>query len=410
MTKSDKIKVVYIITPNFGENFSGQTHFIFSLLSGWKDDKISLNLWGTKTIPTNINSGERSYKLRNRSIWKLAKRLNRWDRIKWSLKILYLIIKKRKDFDIVHFHSLGWGALLSPIITKVLRKKSIFTMSLMGSDNPSNIFNQKSGPIQIALLRKFDGAIGLSNALENDAKKFGFSNVICLPNFLSFPKLEESLIDLEINKLRKNSRKKLMIEENSQILLFVGSIIYRKGIDTLIDIFIDLSKSFHNLSLFLIGPDSSKHSSSIEDNFINDLKTRIIKEGLEKRVYWIGIIEDQDKLIEYYQAADIFVFPSRNEGLGNVLIEASACGLPIVSSHLIGITDEVVINNKTGFLISPNDYQGYVESIRKLLNEPDLRMSFGKKGKQHIKEKFNFNDYCKKIKHFYLDVYYNDKT
>lgn len=231
------IRVVHIVNPTFGLVFSGHTHYLFSLLSGWKENDITFDLYGSKVKPLNLNSGDRLYHLPNNSLWTKPSRQNRIDRIFWSFHLAGILIARHREYDVLHFHTLNWGALLSPLLLHKLDKKIVYSMSLYGNDNPSYIRQQPRGKWIVNFLRRFDGFIALSPALVEDALNYGFRNVTCLPNFLA-------LHDLEIDptlEMRESARRKLDIPHKSKVLLFVGSIIHRKGIDILIDAFLKVA-------------------------------------------------------------------------------------------------------------------------------------------------------------------------
>ena len=403
-----RIRVANIVSPNFGSSYSGITHRLFSLLSGWQDDEITLDLFGTKIKPMNMSSGNLDYHLPQGAFWSKPKQLDRKGRIKWSIDLLYLLYKRRMDYDIIHFHTLGWGALLSPILLHLLGKKVVFTMSLMGNDNPGYIRKQPRGKMQVSLLRQFDGAIGISQALVEDAMHHKIRNVEYLPNFLAIPQLEERVSKRQVVESRNKIRKKFEIPMPAKIILFIGSMIYRKGVDILVDSFIELSQKYPELYLVLVGPKSQKESSKIDEIYVNNLQNKLNQKNLKKHVLWIGMVKEQSMLVEFYRAADIFAFPTRNEGLGNVLIEASAAELPIVATLLPGITDEVVADGISGFLVENEKTDQFIAAIDKLLQDEFKQSEMGKAGRKIVLEKFSFESYCKKIKDFYLRIYYEN--
>jgi len=385
--------------------FSGITHRIFSLLSGWKEEGISLDLYGTQIKPLNMNSGDKVYNLPEGSLWSSnLKRQSRWERIRWSLQLLKMLIVRRKDYDIVHFHHLSWGSLLSPLILHRFGKKAVFTMSLFGNDNPSYIQQQPRGRLQVALMHRFDGAIGVSSALVVDAIQHGIKNVICLPNFMAIPQLEESIDATKIRKIRALTRTKLCIPQESQVLLFVGSIIRRKGVDVLLDTFIELSSKYADLFLVLVGPKSREETTGIDETYVCQLKEKIRLAGLEGRVIWVGMVKEQSLLVDYYRSADIFVFPTRNEGSPNVFAEAMAASLPVVASMLPGITDGVVSDGESGYLVEPGNVNQFVLAIDQLLQDDTKRTAMGLAGRKIVLEQFGFNSYCQRLKNFYVDL------
>jgi len=120
-------------------------------------------------------------------------------------------------------------------------------------------------------------------------------------------------------------------------------------------------------------------------------------------VIWTGAVTDKHELVGYYSAADVFVFPTRMEGLGNVLVEAAAAGLPAVATNLPGITDTVVVDGETGFLVPPEDVGAFTQAVERLISDPTLaaRMSRSARARSHI---FGFESYCSRLKDFYMSI------
>lgn len=95
--------------------------------------------------------------------------------------------------------------------------------------------------------------------------------------------------------------------------------------------------------------------------------------GLEDRLILPGHVYD---IPEILKAADVFVHPSQREGLGIAALEAMAAGLPLVTSNVQGIKDYMV-NGETGFILEPNDIDGYMKALNTLINDVELRKRIG---------------------------------
>jgi L-malate glycosyltransferase len=143
-------------------------------------------------------------------------------------------------------------------------------------------------------------------------------------------------------------------------------------------------KGFKNLSKIISAV------NPLEMEFIivgdGDYKTEFIStlRSLEN-IKFTGIVEDVSK---YYYAADVLLHPSLHETLGNVLIEASLNKVPIIASKVGGIP-EIVIHNKTGFLVEPKNISSFVQYLNLLKENLELRADFGAKAFEFVKEKFS---------------------
>lgn len=396
-----KIRVAYLISPTFGSTWSGITQNMFSLISGWYDEEISLDLLGTELKILNSNSGDRAYKTSS-PIWQSNHhRMTSFERIIWTLKIIWLLVAQGKNYDIFHFMTINWGGLVSPFVVHPFGKKVVFSMIRYDYDNPSYLLQTPKGRLAVNLLRRFNGIVGVAPAFADDCRLNNFKNkMLILPFFINNPQLEKGK-DIEA---RKALRADLGISKDAPVLLFVGSDHKRKGLDVLIDAFVILSSKHPQLNLVIVGPNNKDDHTSVDIIFLEKQKQKLKQAGVEGNVVWAGMIRDLNLLAKYYSVADILVFPTRGEGFPTVLIDAMFAELPIVVSNLPGITDSTIENGQNGYLVKVNDTQGFIDSMDILINNPDLRESMGKNNHQKAKELFGFEQYCDKLKKFYGEV------
>lgn len=155
---------------------------------------------------------------------------------------------------------------------------------------------------------------------------------------------------------RDRIRRLFSLEENAIVFGHVGRFTVQKNHDLLIDIFYNYLKECPNAFLMLIGDGELRES----------IKKKIKELGIEKNVLLLGERNDVHDLIN---AMDVFVFPSRYEGLGNVIIESQANGLPSVCSgqvpQEVAITDSVIFVNKEKYL----DISEWISAINKALEK-----------------------------------------
>lgn len=163
-------------------------------------------------------------------------------------------------------------------------------------------------------------------------------------------------------------RKELNIKKNDFLILSVGELIKRKNHEVIIKAIADINNEKLKYIICGIGPR------------LNFLKELCIKLNIENKVQFIGQRSDIDKILKI---SDIFAHPSKREGLGIAPIEAMAAGLPIITSNIQGIKD-FSINRKTGFCLDPDDTSGYIDAIKILLENSELRKSIGEYNKNVV--------------------------
>jgi glycosyltransferase involved in cell wall biosynthesis len=179
------------------------------------------------------------------------------------------------------------------------------------------------------------------------------------------------------------------IPENQLVLINVARQEYQKGQDVLFDAIALLPKDVLNkIHLLIVGREGKATSS---------LQKQVEDKGISSSISFLGHRTDIPALLNM---SDIFVFPSRFEGLPGVLIEAEASGLPIVCTHLSMMLEVVRVNENTLTFEINNPVQ-LAEAIKKLVTHADLRSQFAKKSKQIFKENFQIESVHQKMHDLY---------
>ena len=151
---------------------------------------------------------------------------------------------------------------------------------------------------------------------------------------------------------------------DSHRILYVGSLIPRKGVDLLLDALAYVNVDYE---LRIVG-------NGTEEETMN-LKKQAKSLGVESRIIWCGFKTGED-LIEEYRKAAVFVLPTREDCFGLVLLEALASGTPIVSSKFADGAYDIVKDGENGFIVDPKDAKSMGEAIDCLLNDKERRKQF----------------------------------
>jgi glycosyltransferase involved in cell wall biosynthesis len=122
--------------------------------------------------------------------------------------------------------------------------------------------------------------------------------------------------------------------------------------------------------------------------------------GLQENVKFLGFVVD---VAEFFAAIDIFVMPSRFEGLGVAALEAMAAGKPVVATRAGGLAESVV-DGETGFLVPSGDRAALAESIAALIRQPDLACEMGQRGRRRVLSEFTMEQMAQKNETFYYDL------
>ncbi len=197
----------------------------------------------------------------------------------------------------------------------------------------------------------------------------------------------------ELFDIRKNL---FLAQPNEIILALVGRISRWKGQMILLDAFNNLVQKNENIKLVFVGAPPPN-----QEKFQEDLEDRISSFNLNDKVL---IIPFQNEIHKIWQAIDIAVVPSTEpEPFGMVAIEAMLAHKPIVGSNHGGLT-EIIENNATGFLVTPNSVQDLVIALEKLVQNELLRKEMGEKGYLRVTTAFSVEQYVDSFEKFFEKI------
>ncbi len=161
-------------------------------------------------------------------------------------------------------------------------------------------------------------------------------------------------------------------------LLSVGRVVYQKGFDlglrTLAQLK-DLDWEWH------IAGDGSQMES---------LKSLARQLGISERVTFLGW-QSREDLVKWYHQSNLFLFPSRHEGMPNAVLEAMASGLPVIATRIAG-NEELIVDGVTGMLVNAEDMDSLRAGLRKLLVDEKMRRQMGQASRQRVEQKYSWEN------------------
>ena len=165
-------------------------------------------------------------------------------------------------------------------------------------------------------------------------------------------------------KGRELCRHSLGLPESQRIVLGVGALIHRKGFDVVISAIKNLFETGHDLDthFYILGAEGA------EGDYRKELFDLVASANLADRVHFVGAVPN-DKLVDWYNAADLFCLSSRGEGSPNVLTEALACGCPAVATNVGSVPEIMAAEDDLGTVIPVNDVLRTAEAIDELLRK-----------------------------------------
>ncbi|MEW6600038.1 MAG: glycosyltransferase [Nitrospirota bacterium] len=187
---------------------------------------------------------------------------------------------------------------------------------------------------------------------------------------------------------RNSLFRKLFLDEGKKYILFVGRLIYDKGIYELAEAFSTIAGRYHNIDLIFIGEEIEKEK----------LIAGLSSYGISDRVIFKGMIPYRE-VAYYMKVSDLLVLPTWAEGLPNVVMEAMAVGLPVVATDVGGIP-EVLENEVTGLSVPAKNTEKLSEAMIRMLADRELREHCIANAKNLIHEKFDVKKNVNKL--YYL--------
>jgi len=199
------------------------------------------------------------------------------------------------------------------------------------------------------------------------------------------------------------ARRQLSLPKEEFIVLQLGRLVPRKGIDTVISAFSRFLRQQPIPSrLLVVGGDSPTGHNGREDSETARLRQITSAEGIVDKVFFLGQ-RSRERLRYYYNSADVFVTTPWYEPFGITPLEGMACGLPVIGSRVGGIKYSVV-DGETGYLIPPRDPDALADTLLRLSSEPTLRDTLGRNGLRRVSEGFTWQKVTRSIAELYEEV------
>lgn len=203
-------------------------------------------------------------------------------------------------------------------------------------------------------------------------------------------------IDLDVWRPEDRSRARaiLGVSQSSIVAAWHGGVyLEAKGLDLLVEAWdrVTSERPDDDLQLFLLGGGADGHR----------LKQLIEARGVPGVRFLDRWIHDRDQLRSHLSAADFYVFPSRNEGFPNALLEAMACGLPVIATDIAGVPDIVGCGSRAGgVLIRPNDARALAEAIGEFVDDEPRRLELARRARLRVDERFSLDVVGRRLRDF----------
>jgi len=307
------------------------------------------------------------------------------------------IIRGLKDFDVIHLHWPFLGGAETLLLWRLFRKKPKlivqYHMDLVAQGIRGLVFKLNFflfAPLMVKLADKI--LVSSQDYLEHsDLKKYWLKDK---DKFIISP------FGVDQQKFYPQDKNQQLIEkyelkQENKIVLSVGGLDrahYFKGVKLLIQATADLKNQMPNLRLLIVGDGDLK---SNYEKLSHDL-------GVQDKVIFAGRIEDNN-LSDYYNLADVFIFPSftRSEAFGLVSLEAMACAKPIIVSDLPGVR---TLAKNNGLIVKTNNVRDLSEKIYSIFQDRNKLKEMGILSLRNVQEKYYWPDIIRQLEEIYVQA------
>ncbi len=164
------------------------------------------------------------------------------------------------------------------------------------------------------------------------------------------------------------------IDADRPVLVHIGRVAHEKNIDFLFEVLLEVRLRIPNVLLLIAG----------EGPALDHLRSLSRELGLENNVLFVGYLDRESTLLECYLAGDAFIFASRTETQGLVLLESMALGVPVVSTAIMGTRD--ILAPQKGGLVAREDKRDFAAKIIQILQAPSLRQRLSEEAREYARE------------------------
>jgi glycosyltransferase involved in cell wall biosynthesis len=304
------------------------------------------------------------------------------------------LVRHRAEYDVIHAHGTMQHGSAS-LCGRLLNKPALLKVAMAGSDIAFHRQGRLWGAANRFMVSRFSRYIATTEAIAGEfaAQGLDTGKVLRVPNGVD----TSACAPLPVEQ-RRELRRRLGIPAEGPLVTFVGIVNSRKNVDGILRIWQQAVAAGAPGHLALVGPVPLDTPAAVRFN--DGLQAFVRAHQLEGRVTFTGYRSDVPACL---QASDVFLFPSRQEGMPNSVLEAMACGLPCVVSASAGV-EQVVQPGVEGFGVDVADEAGFTRALESLLRDPALRARMGAAARATAVERFSLAAIARRYAHLYREL------
>ncbi|MBD3179063.1 MAG: glycosyltransferase [Candidatus Latescibacteria bacterium] len=301
----------------------------------------------------------------------------------YNIILFFRILLERKKYCCVHIHFASFE-MMTAVIARCLGGPPVICKIACSGESGELVKARRRyfAPIFFSLFRRIDAAAALSEEIRGELIDAGIDEgkIRVIPNGID-PSTFHPLPESE----KRKKREELGLQGYRHLLIFTGRLTRQKGLDILLKSLRMIAE--RDFMLLIAG--RGELEAELRENASNL--------GLEQKVRFLGPVKD---VLSLYQAGDIFVLPSRQEGLSNSLLEAMSSGMKVVATGISG-SSRVIENGISGLLVRPEEPE---ELAGALTRGMDMDQKMGIRARERIISGYSVDKVAGRYQALYSDI------
>jgi len=326
-------------------------------------------------------------------------RIHRPARLRFAIEVFLHVLRHGRSYDVVHGFAAGWAGFLVPLAAALVRVPSVFSSTLRGSDDAVSIRRQSLGRLKVGLMRLYQAVTTCTPGQGQCFIEAGFpsDSVFTLTCGVD----DDYYCPGTDQDCRCELRRVACRDDEGPVVLFIGTLTERKGVHLLVDAFRRVLPRHPSAVLVLMGPTSRSEDPTLDEGFVDRLRSACAGAELKHHVAFLGRVNSAERKRSILRASDLFALFSASEGLGIVVLEAMACGIPPVLTPIPGVFDFIVDDGQNGRIAKSREVSELSQVLDELLSSAERRREMGRRARETVTSRFSMS----RIAAQYFDLY-----
>jgi glycosyltransferase involved in cell wall biosynthesis len=306
------------------------------------------------------------------------------------LACLPLLVGRSREYDLIYVSGFKALGIVVVLVSKLLHKRCILKADSNGEMSgaffagglrkvgltPTSAVFRLALAVRNSILRRADGFVAISSDIAYELASCGVraDHIYSLPNSVDTTRFAPVG-----DRKKAELRRRLKLPQHDVIVIFTGRLVSYKGLPLLLRVWEQVRREHVHATLLLVG------SGGLDiHNCEDELRAYVQAHGMQATVQFTGDVEN---VHEYLQASDIFIFPTEKEAFGISLIEAMACGLPVIATPTGGIKD-ILSHGLNGLVVPAGDFQQLYQALHTLMTHALFAATLGSAALQTVRERY----------------------